>query len=136
MTSEASFSGRALNPPQAGAVELQFLADLRLDVVVEGLAEGKGRVVAIAGKGGLQAAAPAKPQTKPLPFDPTAAPGLSQDLLRSHYDNNYTGAVNRLGAISAELAGLDLANTPGYRLNGLKREELVANAVFQRASAA
>ncbi|MCR5877305.1 superoxide dismutase [Phenylobacterium sp. J367] len=36
------------------------------------------------------------------------------------------GAVNRLGAIAAEIAGLDPATTPGYRLNGLKREELIA----------
>ena len=71
-------------------------------------------------------AAPAKPQARPLPFDPAAVPGLSEKLLRSHYDNNYTGAVNRLGAISAEVSGLDMATTPGYRLNGLKREELIA----------
>lgn len=77
------------------------------------------------GAGGA-AAAPAKPQPRPLAFDPAGAPGLSEKLLRSHYDNNYKGAVTRLGAISAELAGLDLAAAPGYRLNGLKREELIA----------
>ncbi len=71
-------------------------------------------------------AAPIKPSPKPLPFDPTGVTGLSEKLLRSHFDNNYSGAVNRLGAISAEVSGLDLAATPGYRLNGLKREELVA----------
>jgi len=37
---------------------------------------------------------------KPLPFDPTKVLGLSEKLLRSHYDNNYTGAVKRLGAIT------------------------------------
>jgi Fe-Mn family superoxide dismutase len=63
---------------------------------------------------------------QPLGFDPAAVPGLSEQLLRSHYDNNYTGAVKRLGAIGAELAGLDMATAPGYRLNGLKREELLA----------
>lgn len=87
---------------------------------------GAGAVLAAAMSAPLANAATAKPQTKPLPFDPTAVPGLSEKLLRSHYDNNYTGAVNRLGAISAELAGLDMATTPGYRLNGLKREELIA----------
>ena len=71
-------------------------------------------------------AAPIKPTPKPLPFDPTGVTGLSEKLLRSHFDNNYTGAVNRLGAISAEVSALDLAATPGYRLNGLKREELIA----------
>jgi len=75
---------------------------------------------------GPAAAAPPKPEPKPLGFDPAAVPGLSEKLLRSHYDNNYTGAVNRLGAISAELAALDPASAPGYRVNGLKREELIA----------
>lgn len=72
------------------------------------------------------AAAPPPPQPKPLGFDPAGVPGLSEKLLRSHYDNNYTGAVKRLGAISAEFAALDPATAPGYRVNGLKREELIA----------
>ena len=85
-----------------------------------------GAVLAAAGGGAAARAAPAKPQPKPLGFDPAAVPGLSEKLLRSHYDNNYTGAVNRLAAISAETAALDPATTPGYRLNVLKREELIA----------
>lgn len=85
-----------------------------------------GAFVAAAASAMPAASAPARPQTKPLPFDPAAVPGLSEKLLRSHYDNNYAGAVKRLGAISAELAGLDVATAPGYRLNGLKREELIA----------
>ena len=67
-----------------------------------------------------------KPAPAPMPFDPAAVPGLSEKLLRSHYDNNYTGAVNRLAAIAAEFASLDLTSAPGYRVNGLKREELIA----------
>jgi Fe-Mn family superoxide dismutase len=63
---------------------------------------------------------------QPLPFDPQAVPGLSAALLISHHDNNYVGAVKRLGAIKAEFAGLDPATAPGYRINGLKREELIA----------
>ena len=62
-----------------------------------------------------------------LPFDPATTPGLSEKLLRSHHQNNYVGAVKRLNAIRTELAGLPMASTPGYLLNGLKREELVAN---------
>ncbi len=31
---------------------------------------------------------------KPLPFDPQKINGLSEKILRSHYDNNYIGAVN------------------------------------------
>jgi superoxide dismutase, Fe-Mn family len=73
-----------------------------------------------------QTRAALKPTPKPLPFDPKSVPGLSEKLLTSHHDNNYVGAVNRLGAISAEFAALDPATTPGYRINGLKREELIA----------
>jgi len=63
---------------------------------------------------------------QPLPFDPKLIPGLSEALLVSHHDNNYAGAVRRLGAIRADFAKLDPAAAPVYALNGLKREELVA----------
>lgn len=62
----------------------------------------------------------------PLPFDPNAVPGLSAKLLISHHDNNYAGAVKRLGQIQTEWAGLNVAEAPGFQLNGLKREELIA----------
>jgi Fe-Mn family superoxide dismutase len=71
----------------------------------------------------------AKPMTysvKPLPFDPTKIKGLSEKILVSHYENNYTGAVKRLNAITEQLAGLDYAKAPGFLINGLKREELIA----------
>ena len=79
-----------------------------------------------------QSSAPAQARTMPtfspvpMSFDPKAVPGLSEKLLTSHYANNYVGAVNRLGAITAEFAALDPAAAPGYRINGLKREELIA----------
>ncbi|MBI1774477.1 MAG: Fe-Mn family superoxide dismutase [Proteobacteria bacterium] len=63
---------------------------------------------------------------KPLSFDPKAIKGLSEKLLTSHYENNYSGAVKRLNAISAQLTGLDWAGAPVFTVNGLKREELVA----------
>ena len=66
------------------------------------------------------------PQPKPLPFDPKSIAGLSEKLLVSHHDNNYMGAVKRLGTIETQLAALDLASAPGFQLNGLKREELMA----------
>ena len=69
--------------------------------------------------------APVKPP-QPLPFDPKAVGWLSEKLLTSHHDNNYAGAVKRIDAIHGELAGLDFATAPGFRLNGLKREELIA----------
>jgi Fe-Mn family superoxide dismutase len=61
-----------------------------------------------------------------LPFNPAQIPGLSERLLTSHHDNNYAGAVTRLGAIQAQLAALDFATAPGFLINGLKREELLA----------
>jgi len=77
-----------------------------------------------------QAQAPAggafNPQPQPLPFDPKAVPGLSEKLLTSHHDNNYAGAVKRIGAIRSEFAKLDPATAPGFMINGLKREELLA----------
>lgn len=61
-----------------------------------------------------------------LPFDPTTLNGLSDKLLRSHHQNNYGGAVNRLNAIRGQLHEMDFASAPGFELNGLKREELIA----------
>ncbi len=61
-----------------------------------------------------------------LPFDPTTLKGLSEKLLRSHHQINYSGAVKRLNAIRAQLGGLAFASAPGFQLNGLKREELIA----------
>lgn len=62
----------------------------------------------------------------PLPFDPKTVPGLSEKLLTSHHDNNYVGAVKRLGAIRAEFGKQEPATAPVFTLNGLKREELIA----------
>jgi superoxide dismutase, Fe-Mn family len=70
-----------------------------------------------------------KPMTydiKPLPFDPKSVKGLSEKLLVSHYENNYSGAAKRLNAITAQLAELDFAKAPGFAVNGLKREQLIA----------
>jgi len=66
------------------------------------------------------------PQPLPLPFDPKSVPGLSEKLLTSHHDNNYVGAVKRLGAIRAAFGKLDPATAPVFEINGLKREELIA----------
>ena len=63
---------------------------------------------------------------RPISFKPPRLSGLSARLIASHYENNYGGAVRRLNAIRGELANLDPASAPGFRLNGLKREELIA----------
>jgi Fe-Mn family superoxide dismutase len=66
------------------------------------------------------------PQPMPLPFDPKTITRLSEKLLTSHHDNNYVGAVKRLGAINGQIAALDPATAPGFTINGLKREQLIA----------
>src|SRR6266481_1382437 len=63
---------------------------------------------------------------KPLSCDPARIKGMSERLIISHYENNYGGAVKRLNLIGEKLAELDYATAPGFLINGLKREELVA----------
>ena len=64
---------------------------------------------------------------KPLGCDPQHVKGMSEKLIVSHYENNYGGAVKRLNLIVEQLAGLDFNATPGFLINGLKREELIAS---------
>ena len=64
-------------------------------------------------------------QPTPLPFDPAKLPGLSEKLLRSHHENNYTGAVKRLNLIQQQLGQLP-GDAPPYQTGALKREELLA----------
>jgi superoxide dismutase, Fe-Mn family len=61
-----------------------------------------------------------------LPFDPATLKRLSPALINSHQQNNYGGAVKRLNAIRAQLAHTPFGTAPGFQLNGLKREELIA----------
>ncbi len=65
-------------------------------------------------------------QIKPLSCDPARIKGMSEQLIVSHYENNYGGAVKRLNAIEEKLAELDYAKAPVFSINGLKRERLVA----------
>src|SRR5450631_2775996 len=70
-------------------------------------------------------------QMKPLTLDLSKLDGLSQKLIASHYENNYAGAVKRLGAIRKQLGEFDWSSVPVFVINGLKREELVAaNSAF------
>ena len=61
-----------------------------------------------------------------LSFDPAALNRLSPALINSHHQNNYGGAVKRLNAIRAQLSSTAFVTVPGFQLNGLKREELIA----------
>lgn len=63
---------------------------------------------------------------RPLTLDLSTLDGLSPQLVASHHENNYAGAVKRLNAIRQQLAQLDWAAAPGFAINGLKREELIA----------
>ena len=65
-------------------------------------------------------------RTQDLPFDPAALHRLSPGLITSHHKNNYGGAVKRLNAIRAQLTSMAFATVPGFQLNGIKREELIA----------
>lgn len=69
---------------------------------------------------------PASYEPRPLSFDATSISGLSERLLTSHWQNNYGGAVRRLNAINTAVGALNMAAAPGFELNGLKREELIA----------
>ena len=43
---------------------------------------------------------------KPLPFDPAKLKGLSEKLIRSHWENNYGGAVKALNTVEQRLAAM------------------------------
>lgn len=92
-----------------------------------------GAALATASKAApLAAAAAPAPRTglpmapQPLPFDPATLGWQSERMIISHYANNYTGAVTRLAAIMAQFAATDVAAAPGFVINGVKREELIA----------
>ncbi|HLG15461.1 MAG TPA: Fe-Mn family superoxide dismutase [Blastocatellia bacterium] len=64
-------------------------------------------------------------QPKPLPFDPAKLKGLSEKLIRSHWENNYGGAVKALNAVEQRLdAMLKDKDLPAYVYGDVKREEL------------
>jgi len=63
---------------------------------------------------------------KPLACDPAWVKGMSEQLIISHYENNYGGAVKRLNSIEDQLTSLDFNATPNFVVSGLKREQLIA----------
>ena len=64
-------------------------------------------------------------QPKPLRFDPAKLNGLSEKLIRSHWENNYVGSVRTLNAIAERLAAaMRDPELPPVVYGGLKREEL------------
>lgn len=65
-------------------------------------------------------------ELKPLPFDPANLDGLSERLMRSHWENNYGGSVKALANVKARLAqAAGDKDLPPYVYNDLKREHLI-----------
>ena len=64
-------------------------------------------------------------QLTPIHCRPWTLNALSFKLIESHYENHYGGALRKLNAITEKLEALDWEKTPGYVINGLKREELI-----------
>src|SRR5262249_58915194 len=65
-------------------------------------------------------------QAKPLKFDPAKLKGLSERLIRSHWENNYGGGLQALNAIERRLAVLlSEEGLPPYVFRDPKREGIV-----------
>jgi superoxide dismutase, Fe-Mn family len=62
----------------------------------------------------------------PLPFDAKSLHGISEKLIRSHWENNYVGASKALNTVRTRLTqALADSNTPPYVYTGLKREQSI-----------
>jgi Fe-Mn family superoxide dismutase len=69
------------------------------------------------------AAFASKHQPVPLPFKPTALNGISEKMITSHHENNYTGAVKNLNRVEQELAATT-KDTPPFVISALRDREL------------
>lgn len=62
----------------------------------------------------------------PLPFDAATLHGISEKLIRSHWENNYVGASKALNTVRGRLTqALGDPDTPPYVYTGLKREQSI-----------
>jgi Fe-Mn family superoxide dismutase len=65
-------------------------------------------------------------QIKPLTFDPAKLKGISEKVVRSHWENNYGGSVKALNVVEQRLAAMmKEKDLPAYIYGELKREELI-----------
>lgn len=65
-------------------------------------------------------------QPKPLRFNPAKLTGLSEKLIRSHWENNYGASVKTLNAVRQKLAAaLADKDTPPFAYGDLKRQHLL-----------
>ena len=88
---------------------------------------GAGAVVNInAGQAAPTPAFRGRHEVMPLPFNPAKLNGLSEKLIRSHHENNYTGSVKALNFVEQHLAEMSkMKDIPAYLYGDLKREELI-----------
>lgn len=87
-------------------------------------------LLAAGGAGAAPATPPRLLAPLPLPFDPRKLAGLSEQLLVSHHDNNYAGAMKNLVAVRASLAETT-KDTPAFVVAGLRERELAfSNSVI------
>jgi Fe-Mn family superoxide dismutase len=61
---------------------------------------------------------------KPLPFSASSLKGISEKLIQSHWENNYSGAVKALNVLRGRIAqAMTDPDLPPYIYTGLKREQ-------------
>jgi Fe-Mn family superoxide dismutase len=61
-----------------------------------------------------------------LPFDPAKLRGISEKVIRSHWENNYQGAMKTLNQLEQRLdAMMKEKDFPAFAYGNLKREELM-----------
>ena len=100
-----------------------FIQAATVAAVAAGVA---GTAVAQPAEGAAAPSFTSQAELKPLTFDPARLNGLSERLIRSHWENNYGGSVRALAAVKQQLIAAQ-ANTdmPAYIYNELKREHLL-----------
>jgi superoxide dismutase, Fe-Mn family len=64
-----------------------------------------------------------KSSVVPLPFKASSLEGLSERLITSHHENNYSGAVKNLNRVEQELAAIS-SDTPPFVVAALREREL------------
>jgi len=73
--------------------------------------------------GALRPLAAGKHEIVPLPFDPAKLAGISERMIRSHWENNYSGAIKNLNKVEEQLATIT-KDTPGFVVAGMREREL------------
>jgi Fe-Mn family superoxide dismutase len=66
---------------------------------------------------------PGKHEIKPLPFDPKKLKGISEKMIKSHWENNYGAAIKGLNGVEKQLSEIK-KDTPSFIVYGLKDREL------------